>query len=228
MDTPKALVRPDGSRTLIEIMFDKVADSVDRFVAVVSPTVLQHDSWPNLIEMEVVIQEFPTGMGDAVFCALEQIKESSIIVVLWADQYGITSETIKYSIAAHQSNRGSLPRITIPLIKVKNPYVEYKLFGGRIESIWQSREGQTVAEEGLTDVGLFVLDAGTNLISEWNRHVISGMKGELTDERNFLPFLEWLSKNEWELVTVAAQAEDRLGINTQEDFAKAKEVLKND
>jgi bifunctional UDP-N-acetylglucosamine pyrophosphorylase / glucosamine-1-phosphate N-acetyltransferase len=227
MDIPKALVRPDGTRTLIEIMFDKVADVVDRFVTVVSPAVLQHDSWPNSLALEVVIQEYPTGMGDAVFCAVEQIKESSIILVLWADQYGITPETIKHCIEAHQINKGISPRITIPLIKVEKPYVEYKILGDRIESISQSREGQMVAEEGLTDVGLFVLDAGPSLVSEWNSHIKSGIKGELTNERNFLPFLEWLTNNNWELVTVAAQAEDRLGINTREDFAKAKEALKN-
>ncbi len=227
IDVPKALVRPDGLRTLIEIMFEKVRPIVDRFVVIVNPTMLSHDYWPSSLDLEIAIQELPTGMGDAVFCATNQIKESTTILVVWADQVGITSETIQNGIRSHHLNKGLKPRITIPLIRVKNPYVEYVIHDKKIVSIKQVREGDTAADEGLTDVGLFILDAGEPLVEAWGTYLEKAEIGKSTKERNFLPFLRSLTDNQWELQVTSALAEDKLGINTQNDLAVAKDMFKN-
>ena len=227
IEIPKALIRPDGVRTLIEIMFEKVRPVVDRFVVVVNPTMPNHDSWPKSLSLEIAIQEEPTGMGDAVFCATNQIKESSIILVIWADQLGISLETIQNGIRSHQMNKGLRPRITIPLIRVMNPYVEYTLFENKIVSIEQVREGDVTAEQGLTDVGLFILDAGEQLTAAWDSYLKTAVVGKYTNERNFLPFLKSLTDNHWDLQVLSALPEDRLGINTQQDFDTARDMFKD-
>ena len=227
IDIPKALVRPDGMRTLIEIMFEKVRPVVDRFVVIVNPDMPNHNFWPKSLNLEIAIQELPSGMGDAVFCAASQIKESATILVIWADQYGISLETIQNAMRSHHMNKGLKPRITIPLIGVRNPYVEYTIFDKEIISIKQVREGDITADEGLTDVGLFILDAGEQLTAAWDSYLETASVGNYTKERNFLPFLKSLTDSQWDLQVVSALPEDRLGINTQEDFKIARDIFKD-
>jgi bifunctional UDP-N-acetylglucosamine pyrophosphorylase/glucosamine-1-phosphate N-acetyltransferase len=222
LNTPKALIRPDGKRTLIEMMHEKVTDLVDQVVYVINPTMLIHEDWPKLGEIETVVQEEPTGMGDAIFCAADLIADSSVIVVVWADQYGISQGTLQRALLKHKSRNSNSPKFTIPLIEVENPYVEYNFSGRSIKSISQKREGDKTSESGLTDVGCFILDAGQPLLEARRSHLSEINTGELTHERNFLPFLAWLSIHDWELEIVEAKPSDRAGINTIEDFKSAQ------
>lgn len=228
IDTPKALIKPDDKTTLLEIMHSKVLPVVDQLIFVVNPSMPKHRNWPNLVDSEIVIQKEPTGMGDAIFCAAQFIKSASLVLVIWADQYGISTSTIERALYEHQLSGNAEKKITVPLINVEHPYVEYVFTDNKIDSIKQSREGEVTSENGLTDVGLFILDAGDELVEFWSSYVKESKPGEKTNERNFLPFLTWLIGMGWTLNVVDAIPEDRLGINTLNDFKLAKEVFKNE
>ena len=228
LNTPKALIQPDGKHTLIEILYAKVSTLVDQVIVVVNPEMPNHEFWPSLPQLDVVIQEHPTGMGDAVFCAWDAIEKASIVLVIWVDQYGITEETLNNALNSHSSRKHLSPRVTIPLITVDNPYVEYVTSGNRIDSIKQQREGDQTSKVGMTDVGFFVLDAGRELLVAWESHKRQISCGSMTGERNFLPFLVWLIENNWNLEIVAANLEDRLGINTLKDFEAAQQKFRSE
>jgi len=228
LDTPKALIKPNDKTTLLEIMYTKVLPVVDQLIFVVNPSMPTHKNWPNLVDAEIVIQKEPTGMGDAIFCAAEFIKSTSLLLVIWADQYGISTNTIERAVYEHQLSGNTGKKMTVPLINVKRPYVEYVFTANKIDSIRQSREGEATSESGLTDVGLFILDAGNELVESWYSYVKESKPGEKTNERNFLPFLTWLIGIGWTLNVVEAIPEDRLGINTLNDFEIAKDILKNE
>ncbi len=225
MDVPKALVKPDGVRTLLEMAIKKVSPRVDEVVAIVSPAMIEHPDLPTLDGLTYVVQEYPTGMGDAIFSARDHILRFDNIFIAWADQFGLTEKTIERSIKAHSAAQ-SLNRMTIPLISVNNPYVEYKIELGKLKNILQQREGDTTGKNGLTDVGCFALTARKTLIEAWERHIKSTPLSAVTKERNFLPFLAELSLNDWVLNVIEAKQEDKLGINSSADFDEARETLK--
>lgn len=225
LDIPKALVQPDGKTTLLEIAHSKLRTFVDEIVFVVHPDMPHHRLWPNLPDVHIVVQDHPTGMGDAIFCGSKFIESANVLIVVWADQYGISTQTISQALSFHNDRKDVPRKITIPLIEVDLPYVEYILADDRIGTIKQSREGDQTATRGLTDVGFFILDAGQELTDCWDLHLKETSPGKVTNERNFLPFLTWLLAKNWTLEVIEARSDDRLGINTQNDFEIAKKVF---
>lgn len=202
-DRPKLLVEVVPGRTVWSYLRERLEPVVDQLCVVLSPAGRQ--VFPG--GAAVAIQEKPTGMGDAVFCAQPRCRH---ILVVWGDQLGVSAETLRRTVEAH---RGGL---TLPLVRVQRPYVQYDLDdAGRLVGVRESREGDTLDDEGWGDVGTFALST-EGLADAWGR--FEG-KGRRTGERNFLPFLVFLAQQGWETRTlfVADPAEAR-GLNTPEDL----------
>ena len=94
-----------------------------------------------------------------------------------------------------------------------------------LETIRQAREGAVVDERGLSDVGVFLLEAA-GLQDAWRDYGLIAAAGELTGEVNFLPFLPYLARHGWTVEAIdVADADEARGVNTPEDLAYARAVL---
>ena len=117
--------------------------------------------------------------------------------------------------------------MTLPLVRGARPYVDYRFEGRRLAEVLQTREGDATRPRGWSDVGLFAL-SNAGLDGAWARFVATGgATGARTGERNFLPFLGWLAREEGFAVRrlrVSDPAEAR-GLNTPEDLAWFRAAL---
>ena len=218
-EIPKALITPPNyDKNLIQIAISKLLKFSDKVTVVVSPSLLSNSNWKSISPAGYLVQEKPTGMGDAIFVCKDEIESAKIIVIVWADQIGISEETITNAIMKLTSEES--PSFVIPSIQVKNPYVEYVWLGNKLMKVLQSREGEKTNSKGFTDVGCFVLTGGKKLTEMWDKYCKLIPLGELTNERNFIPFFKYLSDFGWHGFITNAQQNDRIGINTPSDLKK--------
>jgi bifunctional UDP-N-acetylglucosamine pyrophosphorylase/glucosamine-1-phosphate N-acetyltransferase len=172
------------------------------------------------------LQPAPRGMGDAVFCAADFWRDFDDILVVWGDQFNLSPQTLRACRQIHAAL--PQPALTLPLVWVPQPYVEYVFdAGGRLTQVRQSREGDFCTPNGFADVGVFLLSCGPPLLAEWHDYLARSGVGPLTREVNFLPFLAHLSlRAGWPVgryeTTDPAEA---VGINTPADLAFARQLL---
>jgi len=180
---------------------------------------------PSAKRISVAIQETPAGMGDAVMKGRETWQKFNDLCVIWGDQVHVSQDTLKRSIAAHTNTPA--PRLTLPLVRMDKPYVEYCFDeGGRLERILQSREGDSCHPGGLGDIGTFLLSVN-GLESSWRAYEKSAPRGEKTGEINFLPFLVYLTQNNWNCTQVMiGDADEARGINTPQDLEYFRRLYK--
>ena len=139
-------------------------------------------------QVSVSVQEQPTGMGDAIFGAIAHWAAYETILVVWGDQVGLSPATVRDVVAAHPG-----VGLTLPLVAMPEPYVEYELAGGElVQGCGSPREGDVCRPGGLSDVGVFCL-ATKGLRPAWERYAAEAAAGAATGEVNFLPFLPRLS-----------------------------------
>ncbi|GAA3239278.1 NTP transferase domain-containing protein [Nonomuraea helvata] len=170
--------------------------------------------------VSVSVQERPTGMGDAIFGAAGHWAAYETILVVWGDQANLSPDTVREVVAAHPGKG-----LTLPLVPMAEPYVEYELSGGELVRVRQSREGDECRPGGLSDVGVFCL-ATEGLRAAWERYAAEAAQGAATGEVNFLPFLPHLSRIGGLPVTVVpvADPDEARGINTADDLAFARQA----
>lgn len=222
LDVPKILAPIGGDCTVWTLLQDSLTGCVGHIHVVISPAsldVVQRAvvAGPYPERISVGVQERPLGMGNAIFGAAEVWKNFSQLLVVWGDQAGLSSETLRRAMALHSS--GSGPRCTLPVVEAERPYVQYVFRNGSLEGIRQAREGAAVDDRGFSDVGVFLLEAA-GLPDAWQRYTRIAAAGAVTGEVNFLPFLVYLSQQcgwRFEPLPVADPAEAR-GINTRDDL----------
>ncbi|WP_311931809.1 NTP transferase domain-containing protein [Microbispora sp. H11081] len=169
-------------------------------------------------EVSVSVQDRPTGMGGAIFGAAPHWDAYDAILVVWGDQAGLSPETAGRVVEAHEKG------LTIPLVPMPDPYVEYELDDdGTLLRVRQSREGDECRPGGLSDVGVFCLSTD-GLHEAWTRYLDEAAVGARTGEVNFLPFLPYLSRERaWPLTVVPVTDPDEArGVNTAGDLAFAR------
>jgi bifunctional UDP-N-acetylglucosamine pyrophosphorylase/glucosamine-1-phosphate N-acetyltransferase len=172
---------------------------------------------PHRDRISIGVQEKPRGMGDAIFGAADTWKNFSHLLVVWGDQAGLSSDTLRRAIALHAAGYG--PRCTLPVVETEQPYVQYVFRDGLLNTIRQAREGALVDQHGLSDVGVFLLETD-GLQDAWRDYGLIAAAGEVTGELNFLPFLVYLSQTcRWRFGTVpVTDASEARGINTRADL----------
>lgn len=222
LDVPKILAPIGDDCTVWTLLRGSLAGCVGHIHVVVAPAFCDVvrsvvTAGPHRDSISVGVQERPLGMGDAIFGAAEVWMSFSHLLVVWGDQAGLSSGTLRRAIALHAS--GSGPRCTLPVVEAERPYVQYVFRNGSLESIRQVREGAAVDDRGFSDVGVFLLEV-EGLEDAWRRYTRIAAAGAVTGEVNFLPFLVYLSRQcgwRFETVLVADPGEAR-GINTREDL----------
>ncbi|WP_256862571.1 NTP transferase domain-containing protein [Microbispora sp. GKU 823] len=169
-------------------------------------------------EVSVSVQDEPTGMGGAIFGAAPHWEAYGTILVVWGDQAGLSPVTVDRVVRAHGKG------LTLPLVPMPDPYVEYELDGdGTLVRVRQSREGDECRPGGLSDVGVFCLST-EGLREEWTRYLDEAALGARTGEVNFLPFLPCLSRERnWPVTVVPVTDPDEArGVNTADDLEYAR------
>lgn len=216
---PKILIKI-GKEKIIDLLIKKVKDVSDEIIFVASP---KHQiqikdyldkKYKNKIKYRIILQKNALGMGDAVFKASKLIKSYNKILLIWGDHIGISKSSIdKIMKIKFQSNT-----CVLPLIKVKNPYVEYVFKNKKLESIQESREGDKCKDVGFSDMGTFLFFSNKldKYIKKFNKKKIIG---KITKEKNFLPFIFFLSVNKWNIKKVIFKNKIQTqGVNTRSDI----------
>jgi bifunctional UDP-N-acetylglucosamine pyrophosphorylase/glucosamine-1-phosphate N-acetyltransferase len=230
-DAPKVFVPLAPDVTIWNVLHHVLAPLADRIVLVLSPAGRAYAdknrgafAAGSFDKTEIALQPEPLGMGDAIFGASDLWQEADDLLVVWGDQVNLSRQTLQLCLALHAAQ--VVPSVTLPVVRQKNPYVEYVFDGDRLTQVRQSREGDACAPNGFSDVGVFLLRGGDALIAEWQRYRAAIAGGRVTGEVNFLPFLAHLSMvagwpvNRYETNDPA----EAIGINTPEELALAREL----
>ena len=231
-EVPKIFVPILPEVTVWEVIRSRLAQVADRIVLVLSPEgraflAANQSSFTNVdfATTEIVSQERALGMGDAIFGAAEAWREFESILIVWGDQFNLSPETLRACVNLHAQQKK--PAVTLPVVRMEKPYVEYVFDAERLVEVRQSREGDACDADGFSDVGVFLLSGGDALIREWNKYRAQRATGSVTGEINFLPFLLHLSMVAgWPVARYECRdATEAIGINTPEDLAFARRVL---
>jgi hypothetical protein len=214
-ELPKSVfpINEEGT-TMLDYQMSKFLGLGFTTFAVVSPVVLSLLQEEQRVGGEFYIQHKPIGMGDALFVAREAISKSDTVLFSWVDQLGLTSETISRTVGQAQ---GSL-RYVVPCLSRPLPYTGLEWGTNGIIAAYESREGDIVPKDVVSDVGLFGFTSGRKLVTAWDDFCREEKTGAVTREVNFLKFLPWLTSRGWEGVRIEARASDGLSVNTQEEL----------
>jgi len=216
--TPKVLL-PVSGKPMIDHLFTLYRDVIDRFILVLHPSfekeVREYCSrFPFAIAYE--LQESPTGMLDAILVPQQRVQEyqPEQIWITWCDQIGVHPRTVRELARLSKENAG----LIFPTVSRANPYIHMvRNQEGRIVKVLQRREGDRLPEIGENDLGLFCLSRQTYL-ELLPAYSVEASQPAATGERNFLPFIVWLSARS-DVRTFPAQDEiESVGINTQEEL----------
>lgn len=213
-------------------MIDRVLDIyeslVDRVIVVVHPSfaeVMATHARTTGRCIELVVQEIPTGMLDAVLLPRELAGMDAIshVWITWCDQVAIHPDTAARLAALSVANPHAL--LVLPTVRRRAPYIHLERDRhGRIVRILHRREGDSMPETGESDMGLFSLsrEAYLEYLPQYARQPETGAA---TDERNFLPFIAWAAAH-GDVVTFPCLDEiEAVGINTAEELALIESYL---
>lgn len=226
---PKILY-PVAGRPVLEWLLDFLEPYCARLVFVLSPD----GAAPVKRELDrlvpgrydVVIQETPKGMGDAVELALPAIHTRNAAIV-WGDQVALRRSSVEACLRLH----AGLPdtALTCPTVFRDEPYIHFERDGaGRISALHQGREGDAMPQRGESDTGFFCLRTADlrRLLAELRQ--MPGEAGRATGEFNFLPIIPLAAHQGLEILTPRLMTiEETVGINSAQDAGAVEGFLQN-
>jgi len=165
--------------------------------------------------ISVVVQKKINGMATAIQKSFPKIR-SNFFFIIWADQLGISKNTIKRVLIDHQKNNNI---ITLPVVRKKNPYTLIELKNEfLISKVYQSREIRLHTDVGYSDCGFF--SCNTKEIKRELNKLIKEKKiiSKKTKEYDFLQSVEELSKKYKIKVIKSSNNKDCIGINEKKDL----------
>jgi bifunctional UDP-N-acetylglucosamine pyrophosphorylase / glucosamine-1-phosphate N-acetyltransferase len=229
-DLPKVLV-PVNGRPMLDHILDRYAPLIGSFVLVVSPAaedLVRHHCRHRQERVDVVIQETPTGMLDAILCAVPQVTRSDadVVWITWCDQVAVRSETA--TALAEMVNGRTRPALAFPTLTGPQPYIHFARNGaGQILNVLHRREGDEMPEYGESDIGLFALSRRAYL-EDLPAFAGEASPGSGTGERNFLPFIPWLSARELVETLTVSDPVEAIGVNTPGELARVAAHLQRE
>lgn len=226
---PKVLADVN-QRPMLHYLIELYAPYVDHFVIVTSPGAqsdIQQQAYLSPVPVTIEVQETPTGMLDAILIPRQQLLESrpSQIWITWCDQIAVRQETVE-RLARESESYPDSPLI-LPTIQRRQPYIHFhRDSDGVITRILHQREGNEMPDTGESDMGLFALShtAYFDLLPEYAETV---KPGEITGERNFLPFIIWLNNYGHVRTISGTHYMESIGINTPEELRIVEEWLQH-
>lgn len=225
---PKILY-PVAGRLLIEWLLDFLEPNCGRLVFVLSPEGAG-EVRPELERLipgryEIVIQEVPRGMGDAVERALPAVRTPHLVIV-WGDQVALRRQSVEACLRLHEGPMNA--SVTIPTVFRPNPYIHFdRDADGRICGLRQAREGDRMPEEGESDTGFFCFETQTLRRLLAGLHDQPGNEGHSTGEFNFLPVIPFAARQGLEILSPALMTlAETVGINSAADVQAVEDFLR--
>lgn len=227
---PKVLY-PVGGRPMLDYLFDLYSTVADAFLLVLHPAsveAVRRHCQERQVPIEYEIQMEPTGMLDAILLPWEKAHrhEPGQIWITWCDQIAVRPQTIRR--LAETATRENDADMVLPTIIKQDPYIHLGRDGrGEIVELRQKREGDSMPEQGEGDIGLFSLSRRAYLELLPGFASTATATGALTRERNFLPFIPWLSARARVVTFPASEEIESIGINTPAELAVIEEYLRH-
>jgi bifunctional UDP-N-acetylglucosamine pyrophosphorylase/glucosamine-1-phosphate N-acetyltransferase len=228
-DRPKILY-PIAGRPVLDWLLDFLEPNCHKMVFVLSPdgraTVREELERRIPARYEIVVQEVPTGMGDAVELALASVTTRHVVVV-WGDQVALRRSSVDACLRLHA---GPLEAdVTCPTVFRENPYIHFdRDDSGRICALRQAREGDSMPQRGESDTGFFCFrtEALRTLFAQQRRS--PEQAGTLTREFNLLPVIPRAAKLGFSIITPRLMTlEETVGVNSMRDAALVEAFLQN-
>jgi bifunctional UDP-N-acetylglucosamine pyrophosphorylase / glucosamine-1-phosphate N-acetyltransferase len=227
VSTPKLLVRV-GGKAMVDWLLDLYDAVVGRTILVLHPSfeaaVRAHCQ--HRVRLSYARQDSPTGMLDAILAPIADVRldNPERVWITWCDQVAIHPTTVER--LSQLSDRHRASPLIFPTAMRPAPYIHLVRDGrGRILDIRHQREGDPMPAVGESDMGLFSLsgEAYFDRLVEFARRVEPATR---TRERNFLPFIAWLSQQGADVQTFAGRDEqEAIGINTPDDLRLVERYL---
>jgi bifunctional UDP-N-acetylglucosamine pyrophosphorylase/glucosamine-1-phosphate N-acetyltransferase len=217
-------------KTLFEIKNKPIIISICELLSKYdgSPTIIVSPKWQKHIENtlleyqingELVCQDEPLGMGDALLCFEKSsfFHETKHVILIWGDVPFIKSSTVEKMVESHISNQNMF---TFPTRDAKHAYTLVSRNEiGEVVSVTETRElNVTDPQPGERDIGLFIFQKEP--IFSMLKKDLPNKFGRSTNEHSFLYILEYLYKNQLkiEALKIATQKET-VSFNSIEDIA---------
>lgn len=223
-EAPKIFTHLKGGKTIFDLIMDQAKMHFDEVVLILSPdgvSYLKNNFSQIPQNLTYLIQHTPTGMFDAIDIALSEIFLKSMtekVFIQWGDQPFIDKELyLKLSDDLDQSDA------SIPLIWVKDPYVQFKFSNNKV-SILESRENDRCDKAGFKDMGLFTFQKD-KLNHIWDEYKMNDQTGNVTNEKSFLKIIpKFLNKYSvyWRLDQPSFKG---LGINTPDELTETISLI---
>jgi len=224
---PKILY-PLLGRPILDWLLDAVRATASRFVFVLSPEGRPQIE-PYLRETldraaSVVVQEEPTGMGDAVLLAEPRVATEHTLVV-WGDQVLLTRTTVEACAAAHQARPAA--SLTLATVIKRDPYIHFERDAEqRITRVLQARENEIDVECGESDCGLFLFSTQSLFPTLAAVRRDPSSIGASTGEFNLLQTLPHFETGAGSAMTVRIPDPlETTGVNTPEEARIAEREL---
>jgi bifunctional UDP-N-acetylglucosamine pyrophosphorylase / glucosamine-1-phosphate N-acetyltransferase len=223
---PKILV-PVNGRPMIHHLLELYTNAVQRVAVIVHPTMVTAVRGTLGAAADMFVQHEPTGMLDAILLARPAVElhRPRRLLITWCDQVAIHPDTVARIRAATAPPAD--PPLILPTCRRTEPYTHLERDeAGRIRRILHRREGDPMPPIGESDTGVFDLSlhAYLDLLPQFARHVEQGSR---TGERNFLPFMAWLSSRANVLTIPCVDPEEAIGINTPDELALIERYLRD-
>ena len=169
----------------------------------------------NKLNITILIQEKPLGMGDAVYIGLQKVI-TRFTATIWADQIYLENETIKKTIIYFKKSKSLF---TFPVFFKKNPYTKIiRNKSKKFEGIVQSKEINYDLKSGESDCGFFIFK--TSKIRKLLKYLINKkmILSKISNEVEFLLAFKYIKKL-GKVTTIKANSEkDTIGINFKKDL----------
>ena len=169
----------------------------------------------NKLNITILIQEKPLGMGDAVYIGLQKVI-TRFTATIWADQIYVENETIKKTIIYFKKSKSLF---TFPVFFKKNPYTKIiRNKSKKFEGIVQSKEINYDLKSGESDCGFFIFK--TSKIRKLLKYLINKkmILSKISNEVEFLLAFKYIKKL-GKVTTIKANSEkDTIGVNFKKDL----------
>ena len=148
-------------------------------------------------------------------CGLDHVAPDEPCIVVWADQVGVTSETMGRVAEALNADRAGL---VLPLVEVEAPYVWYTVSANGVE-VRRRRDGDESPDRGKTDVGTFGFRAGC--VRPLLDDLVAAGCGQ-GRERDFIYVVPRVAQQYGLCIVEVDDPSETLSVNDQRDLRKAR------